>query len=98
LSDEQREFQQAARKIAQEEIKPTCMALDRESKWEDRIPWDALKKGSQLGFQTFVLQEENGGSGASDHLTSCLVAEELAAGELGTAYYWRATSARSRRL
>jgi alkylation response protein AidB-like acyl-CoA dehydrogenase len=96
LSDAQREFQQAARKFAQEEIKPTCMALDREAKWEDRIPWDALKKGSALGFRTFVLQEENGGSGASDHLTSCLVAEELAAGELGTAYYFMLTARRAR--
>jgi alkylation response protein AidB-like acyl-CoA dehydrogenase len=88
LSQEQREFRDLARKCAQEEIKPRAMALDREPEWEKRIPWDLLKKGSQLGFRTFVLQEENGGSGMSDHLTSCLVAEELAAGELGTAYYF----------
>ena len=96
LSDEQREFQQLARQFAQEEIKPHCMALDREAKWEDRIPWEVLKKGSQLGFRTFVLKEENGGSGLSDHLTTCLVAEELAAGELGTAYYYMLTARRAR--
>ena len=84
LSQEQREFRDLARKFAQEEIKPKAMALDREPEWEKRVPWDLLKQGSQLGFRTFVLQEENGGSGMSDHLTSCLVAEELAAGELGT--------------
>ena len=72
------------------------MALDREPEWEKRVPWDLLKKGSQLGFRTFVLQEENGGSGMSDHLTSCLVAEELAAGELGTAYYFMLTARRAR--
>jgi len=43
-----------------------------------------------------VLREENGGSGASDHLTSCLVAEELAAGEIGTAYYFMLTARRAR--
>jgi alkylation response protein AidB-like acyl-CoA dehydrogenase len=96
LSDEQREFQRLAREFAQNEIKPVAMALDREPKWEDRIPWDILKKGSQLGFRTFVLQEENGGAGASDHLTSCLVAEELAAGEIGTAYYFMLTARRAR--
>ena len=64
--------------------------------WEKRVPWDLLRKGSQLGFRTFVLQEENGGSGMSDHLTSCLVAEELAAGELGTAYYFMLTARRAR--
>ena len=96
LSDEQREFQQLARKFAQEEIKPKAMPLDREPDWEKRIPWELLKEGSQLGFRTFVLQEENGGSGMSDHLTQCLVAEELAAGELGTAYYFMLTARRAR--
>ena len=96
LSEEQREFRDLARKFAQEEIKPKAMPLDREQDWEKRVPWDLLKRGSQLGFRTFVLQEENGGSGMSDHLTSCLVAEELAAGELGTAYYFMLTARRAR--
>ncbi|HEY7741602.1 MAG TPA: acyl-CoA dehydrogenase family protein, partial [Burkholderiales bacterium] len=96
LSQEQREFRDLARKFAQEEIRPKAMALDREPEWEKRIPWELLKKGSQLGFRTFVLQEENGGAGMSDHLTSCLVAEELAAGELGTAYYFMLTARRAR--
>jgi alkylation response protein AidB-like acyl-CoA dehydrogenase len=96
LSQEQREFRDLARKFAQEEIKPNAMALDREPEWEKRIPWDLLKQGSQLGFRTFVLSEENGGSGMSDHLTQCLVAEELAAGELGTAYYFMLTARRAR--
>src|SRR3990172_12913733 len=96
LSQEQREFRDLARKFAQEEIKPKAMALDREPEWEKRVPRDLLKKGSQLGFRTFVLQEENGGSGMSDHLTSCLVAEELAAGWLGTAFYFMLTARRAR--
>jgi alkylation response protein AidB-like acyl-CoA dehydrogenase len=96
LSDEQREFQRLARNFAQKEIKPVAMALDKESEWEKRVPWELLKKGSQLGFRTFVLSEENGGAGASDHLTTCLVAEELAAGEIGTAYYFMLTARRAR--
>ena len=96
LSDEQREFQKLARDFAQNEIKPVCMPLDPKPNWEDRIPWEILKKGSQLGFRTFVLSEENGGSGMSDHLTSCLVAEELGAGEIGTAYYYMLTARRAR--
>ena len=96
LSQEQREFRDLARKFAQEDIKPTAMPLDRENDWEKRVPWGLLKQGSQLGFRTFVLQEENGGSGMSDHITSCLVAEELAAGELGTAYYFMLTARRAR--
>lgn len=96
LSDEQQAFRQVARDFAQKEIKPVALELDRQQKWEDRVPWALLRKGSQLGFRTFVLSEENGGSGLSDHLTSCLVAEELAAGDIGTAYYFMLTARRAR--
>jgi len=96
LNDEQRAFQQLAREFAEKEIKPIALELDSRPNWEDRIPWDVLKKGSQLGFRTFVLQEENGGAGASDHLTACLIAEELAAADIGTAYYFMLTARRAR--
>jgi len=96
LSDEQRAFQKMAREFAEKEIKPVALDLDSRPNWEDRIPWEVLKKGSQLGFRTFVLQEENGGAGASDHLTACLIAEELAAADIGTAYYFMLTARRAR--
>jgi alkylation response protein AidB-like acyl-CoA dehydrogenase len=96
LSEEQEAFRALARAFAQDEIKPVAIDLDKQQKWEDRVPWDLLRKGSQLGFRTFVLSEENGGSGLSDHLTSCLVAEELAAGDIGTAYYFMLTARRAR--
>jgi alkylation response protein AidB-like acyl-CoA dehydrogenase len=96
LNEEQRAFQQMARDFAENEIKPIALELDAKPNWEDRIPWDVLKKGSQLGFRSFVLQEENGGAGASDHLTACIVAEELAAGDIGTAYYFMLTARRAR--
>ncbi|MBT3764680.1 MAG: hypothetical protein HOB79_16165 [Rhodospirillaceae bacterium] len=96
LNDEQRAFQQLARDFAENEIKPIALEFESRPNWEDRIPWDVLKKGSQLGFRTFVLSEENGGTGVSDHLTSCLVAEELAAADTGTAYYYMLTARRAR--
>jgi alkylation response protein AidB-like acyl-CoA dehydrogenase len=96
LNDEQRAFRQLARDFAEKEIKPVALDLDSRPNWEDRIPWDVLKKGSQLGFRTFALQEENGGAGASDHLTACLIAEELGAADIGTAYYFMLTARRAR--
>ena len=96
LNEQQLAFRDLAREFAQKEIKPFAAELDKKPNWEDRIPWDALKKGSQLGFRTFVLQEKNGGAGASDHLTACLVAEELAAADIGTAYYFMLTARRAR--
>ena len=96
LNEEQRAFQALARDFAEREIKPVAIAFDQEPHWEKRIPWEALKKGSQLGLRSFVLSEENGGAGASDHLTACVVAEELAAGDIGTAYYYMLTARRAR--
>ncbi len=96
LNEEQRAFQQLAREFAEKEIKPIALELDSRPNWEDRIPWEVLKKGSRLGFRTFVLKEENGGAGVSDHLTSCVVAEELAAADIGTAYYYMLTARRAR--
>jgi alkylation response protein AidB-like acyl-CoA dehydrogenase len=96
LNEQQLAFQELARNFAQKEIKPIALEIESRPKWEDRIPWEVLKKGSQLGFRTFVLQEENGGAGASDHLTACLVAEELAAADIGTAYYFMLTARRAR--
>lgn len=96
FNDEQRAFRQLARDFAEKEIKPIALEFESRPKWEDRIPWEVLKKGSQLGFRTFVLSEENGGTGVSDHLTSCLVAEELAAADIGTAYYYMLTARRAR--
>ena len=96
LNDEQRAFRDMAREFAEKEIKPIALELDARPNWEDRIPWEVLKKGSRLGFRTFVLKEENGGAGASDHLTACVVAEELAAADIGTAYYYMLTARRAR--
>lgn len=96
LNDEQRAYRDLAREFAQNEIKPIAIELDKKPNWEDRIPWEVLKKGSKLGFRTFALSEENGGAGASDHLTACLIAEELAAADIGTAYYYMLTARRAR--
>jgi alkylation response protein AidB-like acyl-CoA dehydrogenase len=96
LTEEQIAFRDLARDFAQNEIKDKALELDKKPTWEERVPWDLLKKGSQLGFRTFCLSEENGGAGITDHLTSCLIAEELGAGDIGTAYYFMLPARRAR--
>ena len=49
-----------------------------------RFPWEVLEKGSRLGLRTLALPEALGGAGC-DNLTLCLVGEELAWGDMGTA-------------
>ena len=96
LNDEQEAFRDLAREFAEKEIAPAAMVLDQKHTWEERVPTDLLIKGSQLGFRTYALSEENGGTGVSDLLTSCLIAEELGAGDIGTAYYFMLTARRAR--
>jgi alkylation response protein AidB-like acyl-CoA dehydrogenase len=53
-----------------------------------------MDKASQMGLRTMALSEDNGGAGA-DNLTSCIVAEELAVGDVDIAAVLAETSALS---
>ena len=48
LSEEQRAYQRLAREFAEKEIKPYALELDKKPNWEERIPWETLKKGSHF--------------------------------------------------
>ena len=54
----------------------------------DEFPWDVIRPGAALGLKTLPLTAELGGRDA-DMVTLCLVAEELAAGDLGACYFFR---------
>ncbi len=84
LTPEQEKLQKTAHDFAAQEIRPVAAALDKEPDPMKRFPWDVLEKGSKLGLRTLALPEEMGGAGC-DVLTLCLVGEELAWGDLGTA-------------
>ncbi|KAJ8300603.1 hypothetical protein KUTeg_022122 [Tegillarca granosa] len=68
LSEEQKEYQQLARKFAREEIIP--------------YPWDIIKKVWNLGLINTHIPVENGGPGLGI-FDACLVTEELAYGCTG---------------
>jgi alkylation response protein AidB-like acyl-CoA dehydrogenase len=61
-------------------IKPFAVRPERLEALDRSLPLDILDQASQLGLRTLALSEEKGGAGA-DHLTACIVAEELAAGD-----------------
>ena len=84
LSPEQIEIRRTVRQFAEKEIKPIALERDREEDFDKRFPWDVLAKADKLGLRTLALSEANGGSGA-DALTDCIVAEELAAADVGIA-------------
>lgn len=80
LNKEQRDWQQAARQFAEEEIKPISMLCDQVADPRDTIDWDIVRKGSKLGFRTAAVPREWGGHGI-DFVTQAIVIAELARGD-----------------
>jgi alkylation response protein AidB-like acyl-CoA dehydrogenase len=80
LSAEQLEIRDTVREFVTNEIKPVAIKPARMEALERRPEPDILLKAAQMGLRTLALSEAHGGAGA-DALTSCIVAEELAAGD-----------------
>jgi len=80
LSAEQLEIRDTVRDFVTAEIKPVVLNADRLDAGDRRLPMALLDKASQMGLRTLALSEQRGGAGA-DHLTCCIVIEELAAGD-----------------
>ncbi len=93
LTDEQREFRDAVRDFVAHEVKPAANHPDRLQAGPAPLAPSILEKASRMGLRAMMLSEARGGAGA-DHLTACIVGEELAAGDIGLA----ATLARTAEL
>jgi alkylation response protein AidB-like acyl-CoA dehydrogenase len=93
LSAEQQEFRDTVRDFVTREVKPVANHPDRLQAEDTHFVPAILEQASQMGLRTLALSEDRGGAGA-DHLTACILAEELAAGDIGFA----ATLARTSEL
>src|SRR5450759_50379 len=67
----------AARKFADEEIRPISLARDAIATARETWDWDIIKKGSKLGFRTMAVPKQWGGQG-TDFVSQALVMTELA--------------------
>ncbi|GGY75785.1 acyl-CoA dehydrogenase [Streptomyces olivaceoviridis] len=76
LSEEQRAVRQLARDFVEREIAPHVVAWDR----AEEVDRGIVKKLGEVGFLGLTVPEEYGGSGG-DHLSYCLVTEELGRGD-----------------
>ncbi len=88
LTEDQLMIRQMVREFAQKEIKPLSIQLDAKSDPQDCIPWQLIKRASELGLRTMTIPKELGGLGA-DYLTQAIVLEELGAADLGFASIMR---------
>ncbi|XP_049602747.1 medium-chain specific acyl-CoA dehydrogenase, mitochondrial [Syngnathus scovelli] len=78
FTDQQREFQQLARKFAREEIVPHAAHYDKTGEY----PVPIIKKAWELGLMNSHIAEQYGGMGLSI-FDNCLITEELAYGCTG---------------
>lgn len=92
LTPEQLEFRDTVRDFVESEIKPVALHPDRLQPFEKPLLVELLDKAAQMGLRTLALSEEAGGAGA-DGLTSCIVMEELGAGDVDLATVLGQTSA-----
>ena len=91
LSPEQLEIRDTVRDFVTREIKPAALKADRLDVADRTLLMAQINAASQLGLRTLELSEERGGAGA-DALTSCIVTEELAAGDADIAAVLSETS------
>jgi len=84
LTSEQQEFRDAVRDFVTGEIKPVILHPDWLQQSAGRLHHELLDAAAAMGLRLLMLSEARGGAGG-DQLTACIVAEELAAGDVGIA-------------
>ena len=92
LSEEQLAIRDTVRDFVTQEITPAAIHPDRLEPFDPPLPVEMIGNAAELGLRTLALAEEAGGAGA-DTLTCCLVAEELAAGDVDVASVLMETAA-----
>ncbi len=97
LTPEQLEMRDTLRDFAEREMKAAAIHPDRLQPFEKPVMSDLLGKAAQLGIRTLALSEDAGGAGA-DNLTTCIVLEELASGEVDIATILGTTAVLGRTL
>lgn len=81
LTEEQQRMKELAHEFAEKEMRPVAAHYDE----TEEFPWPVLRKANDVGLITYALPEEYGGAGMTNHVTDCIVQEELFWGCAGIA-------------
>jgi alkylation response protein AidB-like acyl-CoA dehydrogenase len=92
LSEEQIAIRDMVRDFVAQNVFPVATRPERLEPFDVPLAIDLVDAASELGLRTLALSEDAGGAGA-DTLTSCIVAEELAAGDVDVASVLARTAA-----
>lgn len=83
-TEEQLAILETVRRFVREEIDPVAGGLDRHDDPARCFSWEIVEKADAAGIRTMTLSEDWGGIGA-DSLSTAMVIEELAKGDMGVA-------------
>ena len=81
-TEEQRAILDTVSRFVDDEIRPRSAELDANQDPEESFSWEIIEAADKIGLRTMTLSEDHGGLGA-DSLTTAMVVEELAKGDLG---------------
>ena len=81
---DQQAILETVRRFVDNEVRPRAALLDANQNPEDCFSWELVEKAHALGIRTMTLEEKWGGLGL-DSLTTAMVVEELALGDMGFA-------------
>lgn len=87
---ERNEVLQTVRRFVKQVVEPIAADLDEQPDPADAFSWEIVEHASKVGIRTLTLAEEYGGRGANS-LTTAMVIEELAIGDLGVSVIFAQT-------
>ena len=90
LTEQQTELLARVRTFVSEVVAPRAADLDRQERPEDCFSWEIVDEADARGLRTLTLAPEYGGAGV-DALTTSMVIEELARGDLGVSVIFAQT-------
>jgi len=90
VNEDQRAILETVERFVEEEVRPRAAELDAKTDPSDGFSWDIVEKAHELGIRTMTLSEKWGGLG-TDSLTTAMVIEELAKGDIGVSVIFAQT-------
>ncbi|MCC7486521.1 MAG: acyl-CoA dehydrogenase family protein [Burkholderiales bacterium] len=90
VTADQRAILDAVARFVEKEVKPRAAALDAQTDPAAGFSWEIVEKAHEAGLRTMTLGPKWGGLGA-DSLTTAMVVEELAKGDIGVSVIFAQT-------
>jgi len=90
VNEDQRAILETVKRFVEQEVRPRAARLDANPDPADGFSWEIVEKAHELGIRTMTLSEKWGGLG-TDSLTTAMVIEELARGDIGVSVIFAQT-------